>query len=103
MKISLATQSFDNAEQSTHVIGVFQAGEKGAPVCSRKEFEDFLAKMAGEEAFKGRKAQAYFVRALDDASPNLLFVGLGKAEEATAETFRLAGAHIAKRLESEKV
>lgn len=103
MKISSPATSFDEAEQSTHVIGVFQAAEKGAPLCSRKEFEDFLAKMAGDDHFKGRKGQAYFVRAIDDATPNLLFIGLGKPEEATGEIFRVAGAHISKRLEGEKV
>ncbi|MGZ3672512.1 MAG: leucyl aminopeptidase, partial [Bdellovibrionota bacterium] len=47
--------------------------------------------------------QVYFLRALDDASPNLLFAGVGKAEDATGETYRVVGANIAKRLEGEKV
>lgn len=102
--MKITTQlSFDEAQESTHVIGVFQNDGKGAPICSRDEFSDLLAKLAAEDVFKARKSQAYFVRALDDASPNLLFVGLGKAEDATGETFRVAGAHIAKRLEGEKV
>jgi len=102
MKIS-SQISFDEAEQSTHVIGVFQGDDKGNPRCSHDEFEDLLTKLSSEDVFKGRKAQAYFVRALDAASPNLLFIGLGKPEEATGETFRVAGAHISKRLEAEKV
>src|SRR5258707_483657 len=102
MKISPHT-SFDEAEQSTHVIGVFQAEEKGSPRCSHKEFEDFLAKPVADDVFKGRKGQINLVLSLVEASPNLLFVGLGKPEAATGETFRVAGAHISKRLESEKV
>ncbi len=102
MKIS-SQASFHEAEQNTWVIGVFQGKEKTSPHCSHDEFGDFLAKLAGDDAFLGRKGQVYFVRTLDSAAPNLLFVGFGKAEDATAETFRVAGAHIAKRLESEKV
>lgn len=102
MKIT-SQASFANADQSTHVIGVFQTEKKGELLCSRDEFSDFLAKLAGTDTFKARKGQVYFVRALDDASPNLLFVGLGKPEEATGEIFRVAGAHISKRLEAEKV
>jgi leucyl aminopeptidase len=102
MKIT-SQLSFDEAEESTHVIGVFAAEGKGAPESDREEFNDLLAKLAAEDVFKGKKGQAYFVRATDDATPNLLFVGLGKAEEATGETFRIAGAVTAKRLEGEKV
>lgn len=102
MKIT-AQLSFDNATESTHVIGVFQGDDKSGPRCSHGEFEDLLKKLAGEDVFKGKKGQSYFVRALDDASPNLLFVGLGKAEDATGESFRAAGANAAKRLDAEKV
>lgn len=101
MKIS-AQISFDDADQSTHVIGVFQGEGKEAVLCSREEFSDYLAKLAAGDVFKGRKGQINFVRAIDDGSPNLLFVGLGKPEEATGETFRVAGANISKRLEGEK-
>ena len=79
------------------------ASPRGSPESSREEFNDLLAKLAAEDVFKGKKGQAYFVRATDDATPNLLFVGLGKAAEATGETFRIAGAVVAKRLEGEKV
>jgi leucyl aminopeptidase len=102
MKIS-SQLSFDEAPESTHVIGAFQTDGKGVPSTSRDEFEDLLTKLAAEDVFKARKGQAYFVRALDDASPNLLFIGLGKADEATGESFRVAGANMAKRLEAEKV
>jgi leucyl aminopeptidase len=102
MKIT-SELSFDEAEESTHVIGVFQAEGKAAPACSRDEFDGLLGKLAGEDVFQGKKGQVYFLRALDDASPNLLFVGLGKAGDATGETFRIAGAQAAKRLEGEKV
>jgi leucyl aminopeptidase len=102
MKIS-SQISFAEAEQSTQVIGAFQVDDKGNIRCSHDEFDDLLKKLSADDVFKGRKGQAYFVRALDDASPNLLFVGLGKPEEASGETFRVAGAHIAKRLEAEKV
>lgn len=103
MKITPAA-SFDGASAgSTHVIGAFLTDDKGNPRCVREEFEDFLRKLAADDAFKGRKGQTYFVRAIDDASPNLLFVGLGKPEDATGETFRVAGAHAAKKLEAEKV
>ena len=102
MKIS-SQISFAEAEQSTHVIGVFQTDDKGNVRCTHDEFEGLLKKLSGDDVFKGRRGQTYFVRALDDASPNLLFVGLGKPEEATGETFRVAGAHVAKKLEAEKV
>lgn len=102
MKIS-SQVSFAEAEQSTHVIGAFQVDDKGNIRCTHDEFDDLLKKLSTDDVFKGRKGQAYFVRALDDASPNLLFIGLGKPEEATGETFRVAGAHISKRLEAEKV
>ncbi|HEY8280556.1 MAG TPA: leucyl aminopeptidase [Bdellovibrionota bacterium] len=102
MKVSAAV-SFAEAAQSTHVIGVFQADDKGKVRCLRSEFEDFLGKLAGDDAFKGRKGQAYFVRALDEAAPNLLFVGLGKPEAATGEIFRVAGANVSKKLEAEKI
>jgi leucyl aminopeptidase len=84
-------------------VGVFQAEGKSGPRCSRDEFEDILAKLAADEAFKGKKGQTYFIRALDDASPNLLFVGLGAADEASGETFRVAGAVVSKKLEAEKI
>ena len=45
----------------------------------------------------------YFVRSSDAATPNYLFVGLGKAEEVTGETLRISGANIARRLDAEKV
>jgi len=102
MKIS-SQVSFAESEQSTHVIGAFQVDDKGNIRCTHDEFDDLLKKLSTDDVFKGRKGQAYFVRALDDASPNLLFIGLGKPEEATGETFRVAGAHISKRLEAEKV
>ncbi|MGE3261207.1 MAG: leucyl aminopeptidase [Bacteriovoracia bacterium] len=102
MKIT-AQISFNDAPQSTQVLGVFQADEKGSPHCSHEEFKDFLAKLAAEDVFKGKKGQVYFLRAIDDASPNLLFAGVGKAEDATGETYRVVGANIAKRLEGEKV
>ncbi len=102
MKIS-AQISFAEADQSTHVIGVFLTDDKGKIRCTHDEFEDLLKKLSDEDVFKGRKGQTYFVRALDDASPNLLFVGLGKPEEATGETYRVAGALLAKKLEAEKV
>ena len=102
MKIT-SQLKFDNAQESTLVFGVFQGDEKSGPVCSRDEFEDLLKKLSSEDVFKGKKGQAYFVRALDDASPNLLFLGLGKAEDVTGETLRVAGATIAKRLNGEKV
>ena len=102
MKITSAVSFADAAGSSTHVIGVFHADDKGLVRCSHDEFEDFLAKLAADDVFKGRKGQVSFVRALDDASPNLLFVGLGKPKDATGETFRVAGAHITKKLEAEK-
>ncbi|MGZ3662348.1 MAG: leucyl aminopeptidase family protein, partial [Bdellovibrionota bacterium] len=104
MKITSAVSFADAAVSgTTHVIGVYAADDKGNVRCSHDEFEDFLAKLAADDSFKGRKAQVCFVRSLDEASPNLLFVGLGKPEEASGETFRLAGAHLSKRLEAEKV
>lgn len=102
MKIT-AQLSFDDASERTQVFGVFQGDDKSGPRCSRSEFEDLLAKLAAEDVFKGKKGQAYFLRSIDDAAPNLLFAGMGKAEEATGEAFRIAGANIAKRLESEKI
>ncbi len=103
MKLSSAA-SFDGAlSGSTHVIGAFQADDKGNPNCAHDEFEGFLKKLAVDDVFKGRKGQVYFVRAVDDASPNVLFVGLGKPEEVSGETYRVAGAHLTKRLEAEKV
>lgn len=102
MKISAQT-NFDSSSQQTHVIGVFQADDKKAPLCTRDEFEDFLAKLANEDVFKGKKGQTYFLRAIDDASPNLLFLGLGKPEEVTGETLRVCGANATKKLEAEKV
>jgi len=95
--------SFGEAEQSTHVIGAFQVDDKGNIRCSHDEFDDLLKKLSSDDVFKGRKGQVYFVRALDDASPNLLFVGLGNPEDATGEIFRVAGANLSKRLETEKV
>ena len=102
MKIT-AHLSFDESQESTQVFGVFQGEDKGAPICSHEEFEDLLARLSREDVFKGKKGQIYFVRALDDGSPNLLFAGLGKAEDVTGETLRVVGANIAKRLEAEKV
>jgi leucyl aminopeptidase len=102
MKIS-AQIAFDEAQERTHVIGVFQGEGKGKLDCSHDEFDGLLEKLAGDEVFKAAKGQVYFLRALDDASPNFLFVGLGKVEDATGETFRIAGANAAKRLETEKV
>lgn len=100
MKIT-AQVSFDEAQESTHVFGVFQAEDK--VICSRDEFQDILVKLSKEDVFKGKKGQVYFFRALDDASPNLVFVGLGKAADATGETYRVAGANLAKRLDGEKI
>jgi leucyl aminopeptidase len=104
MKLTSSSASLSEVVSgSTQVIGVFGFDDKTGARCSRDEFDGFLAKLAGDDAFKGRKGQTYFVRALDDASPNLLFVGLGNPAEATGETFRVAGAHTCKKLESEKV
>lgn len=102
MKIT-AHISFDDAKESTHVFGVFDTDGKSGPYCTHDEFEDLLAKLAGDDVFKGKKGQIYFLRSIDDASPNLLFVGLGKGDELTGEALRVAGANAAKRLESEKV
>jgi leucyl aminopeptidase len=102
MKIT-AQLSFDDAAERTHVFGVFQGDEKSGPRCSRDEFEDLLGKLAADDVFKGKKGQVYFMRSIDDASPNLLFVGLGKGEDISGETLRTAGANTAKRLDSEKV
>lgn len=102
--MKITTQlSFDESQERTQVIGVFQSEGKEGPICSRDEFEDILANLSTEDVFKGKKGQTYFVRAIDDASPNLLFVGLGKAEEITGESLRISGAHMAKKLEAEKV
>jgi leucyl aminopeptidase len=102
MKIS-AQLSFDESTERTQVIGVFQGDGKSGSICSRDEFEDILANLSTEDVFKGKKGQTYFVRALDDASPSLLFVGLGKFDEITGESFRISGANMAKKLEAEKV
>lgn len=102
MKIS-SQISFAEAEQSTQVVGCFLTDDKGNVRCTHDEFEDLLKRLGADDVFKGRRGQTYFVRALDDASPNLLFVGLGRPEEASGETFRVAGAHVAKKLEAEKV
>jgi leucyl aminopeptidase len=102
MKISTRL-SFDDSQESTHVFGAFQADDKGAVACSHDEFDGLLARLSKDDAFKAKKGSVYFVRALDDASPNLLFVGLGNAEKITGETLRVAGANAAKRLEAEKV
>lgn len=102
--MNITTQAnFDNANESTHVIGVFQGKEDGKFTCNHAEFADFLKKLAAEDVFKGKKGQTYFLRAIDDGTPNLLFAGLGKPEEVTGETLRISGAHIAKRLDGEKV
>lgn len=101
MKINVHL-SFEEAAESTHAFGCFQE-EKGAPSCSHDEFDDLLKRLANEDVFKGRKGQTYFLRAVDDASPNLVFVGLGKAADATGESFRVSGAALARRLEAEKV
>lgn len=93
--------NFDDAAERTHVFGVF-SGDKG-PLCSHKEFADLLKKFADEDVFKGNKGQICFIRASDDVSPNFLFAGLGKAEEVNAEQLRIAGANIARRLDSEKI
>jgi leucyl aminopeptidase len=100
MKIS-SQASWEEAGRKTLVIGVFQGEAKGTPHCSHAEYGDFLARLASDDAFHGRKGQLCFVRALGEA-PSVLLVGLGKPADATGETFRVAGAHIAKRLESEK-
>lgn len=101
MKIT-SQLSFEEAQERTQVIGAFQTDGKGGPDCSRDEFDDLLARLSTEDVFKGKKGQTYFVRAIDDASPNLLFVGLGKASEATGESYRVSGANMAKKLEAEK-
>ena len=104
MKIT-AKANFENAAEKTQIFGVFyKKDDKGEhALCERDEFEDLLAKFSAEDVFKGKKGQVYFVRATDDATPNLCFVGLGKVDEITGEILRTAGANLAKRLESEKV
>jgi leucyl aminopeptidase len=102
MKIT-AELSFNDAQEKTHVFGVFQNDGKGAPICSHDEFSDLLENLSKEEVFQGKKGQTCFIRAIDDASPSLLFLGLGKVDELKGETYRIAGANGAKRLEGEKV
>jgi leucyl aminopeptidase len=98
MKIQTKT---GEAQERVLIFGTFQ-GEKAAQ-CSRDEFAELLTSLGAEDVFKGKKGQVYFVRALDDASPHLLFVGLGLPGELSGETLRVAGAHCFKRLEAEKV
>lgn len=100
MKISAQT-SFNDSQDITQVFGTFHSDDK--VLCNHDEFSGILAKLAKEDVFKGKKGQVYFFRTLDDASPNLLFVGLGKPGDATGETYRVAGANAAKRLDAEKV
>lgn len=104
MKITSNAQ-FERAEQSTLVLGVFQDGDKKKPEpsCNHDEFESFLGRLAENEVFKGKRGSIYFVRSTEDATPNVLFAGLGRAEDITGETLRISGANIAKRLDSEKV
>ncbi len=104
LKLSTKLGSLDKSKESTHVIGVFQGEAKDAkPICSVKDYAPLLEKLCAEDVFKGKKNSTYFLRSFDDAAPNLLFVGAGKANEATGETFRNAAAHAAKKLDAEKV
>ncbi|MCO5142640.1 MAG: leucyl aminopeptidase [Oligoflexia bacterium] len=102
MKIH-AKANFNNATENTHIIGVFSADGKTKFSTTHDEFDDFLSTLHEQGVFQAKKAQVYFVRALDDASPNLLFAGLGKATECTGESLRSLGALLAKKLESEKI
>lgn len=95
MKLVATVNSLENTKSNTHVFGVFEGNEKNA--------SELLKQLASDDVFKGKKGTAYFVRGAGKQSPNLLFVGIGKAAEATAENFRVAGAHLFKKIESEKL
>jgi leucyl aminopeptidase len=96
MKLIATVNYLDPTNDSTHIIGVYEGQEKHAL------YSDLLKSLAAADVFKGKKSSSYFVRNTN-GNANVLLVGLGKEADATGETFRIAGAHIAKKLEGEKV
>ncbi len=104
MKIHVKVSAFEETDEKTHVIGVWEVpGKKDSFTCSREEYTEILDRLAADDVFKAKKGSQYFVRSVDDCCPHILFVGLGNPEKVTGETLREAGAHVAHKLEGEKL
>ena len=104
MKVTSKVAAFEDVSEQTHIIGVFEKTGKTTGIdCSRPEYKEILTRLSDDEVFKGKKGEQYFLRSVDDCCPHILFIGMGKPENATGETFRDAGAHIARKLNAEKL
>src|SRR3989338_5035634 len=104
MKLIAKPQSIAKAKETTHVYGVFQsAPDKPLPSPLLKAHETAIQRLAAAKIFSGAASSKYFLRAQDDSSPNLLFIGLGEAGSATPEDLRGAGARAYAALNGEKV
>ena len=104
MKLIAKPQSIAKAKETTHVYGVFQSAPD-KPLLSPllKAHETAIQRLAAAKIFSGAASSKYFLRAQDDSSPNLLFIGLGEAGSATPEDLRGAGARAYAALNGEKV
>lgn len=101
MKLSKKKLSITKTVESTIVIAAFQTKQNKAVLGSAtKYYNPLLQSIEKDTAFSGAKNTSYFFRRTQ--KPHVLFLGLGKKEQASVETYRKAGALAYKCLDKEK-
>ncbi len=101
MKINLNKKaSLSKVQESTLVLGVFQAGEKAVMGPSLKPYASVLDSLVKDGVFFGKRDSTYFYR--QTKGPHLLFFGLGKPDQVLGETYRRGGAYVYKNLAKEQ-
>ncbi len=75
---------------------------EGAPLDKMQGFESSLRALAAVGDFKGKLGETYFVYQEGAIEPRLLLLGLGKEEEATAESLRRSYAGAARAIQGKQ-
>ncbi|NDD92361.1 hypothetical protein EBZ37_09780, partial [bacterium] len=88
----------------TEVVPVFQGENRKISLPAKSKYSSLLEKFSKGEAFSARHGSLQMVRfAGVGSAQNVVFLGLGKSSELTAEKARLAAAMLWSKLSAEKV
>lgn len=99
----LEAQLPSTREADTAIVAVFQ-DSKGKPLPPLSQYRECMDRLKKAGAFDGKRGALHFIRFADtERVENLLFMGMGPAEELSPEKTRVLGGLVWAKLKAEKV
>jgi leucyl aminopeptidase len=102
MQLQSASSFSERPSADVLILPFWQEGKKAGPACPMKEFQSLYSLPVNEADFKGKESETLFLYK-KNKEIRILLLGLGKKEEAEAETFRKAYASALKACRKKKL